>query len=451
MRPLFPRSRATRALPWARILASPAAALVLALAVRPAPAQPWTLARVLEAARRHDPGVEAARAAGEAGRAEGAGSVSALSPRVAVHSGLSRTDDPAMLFSEKLEQGRFQAADFALDRLNHPSPATALSWGASVDVPLWNGGAEWTATAHAGHLRGAATAGERAAVADRLLHAVGAYVGAVSARRAVEADSLALAAAAEDARAAAARLRAGQVSELDSLRALARWAEARTSLLERRKDAAVALSRLAQIVGEPVDGADLAEPALEALAEPRAASAAARPEARQAEERAAALAIESRRAGYRLLPSINSRAAVDYYYDPSGGATEHRWAVGVFVELPIWDGARRLQDARAARARARVARAEAQGLARELATQADEARLERDIADERRDAAATRRTAAEAALDLAQRRYSAGLLPWSELVAAESDAAQARQQEIAAVAGIVLAHYRYLHSVGELQ
>ena len=41
-----------------------------------------------------------------------------LSPHVTVSSGFTRTDDPAVLFSQKLWQGRFGMADFAIPSLN---------------------------------------------------------------------------------------------------------------------------------------------------------------------------------------------------------------------------------------------------------------------------------------------------------------------------------------------
>jgi len=434
---------------WRAVL--PALATVALTAATPAGAATWTLERVLDAARRQEPGVLAARAAGEAGRAEGAAAQGALSPRLAARGGFLRTDDPAMLFSEKLQQGRFTTEDFAVDRLNYPSATSAFSWGLTLEQPLWNGGQEWTGIAQGGHLRSAATAAEQARVADRLMYVVQAYVAAVSARRAVAADSIALAAAEENARAASARYRTGQVSELDSLRATARRAQAHASLLDRRKELSVALTRLSQIAGEPIGAGDLTEPEAGELPAVTDATVAAHPDARSAAERAAAADIESRNASYRLLPSVNTRAALDYYHDPGSGATEHRWAVGVALDLPLWDGTRRLQDSRSARARARQARAEADVVERELATQAEAARREREISVGKRDAARTGRAAAEAALTLAQRRYQAGLLPWSELVAAEADAARARQEEVGAEAGVVVAHYRYLHAIGGLR
>jgi outer membrane protein TolC len=60
-------------------------------------------------------------------------------------------------------------------------------------------------------------------------------------------------------------------------------------------------------------------------------------------------------------------------------------------------------------------------------------------------------SAAEEALRLAAARYAADLLPQSELLSAEAGAARARQDEIDAAAGLVLAHYRYLHAIGELR
>jgi outer membrane protein TolC len=156
----------------------------------------WTLERVLDAARRSGPSARAARAEGRAGEALGAAQWSALSPRVSFRGGLTRSNDPALLFSQRLWQGRFTADDFALDALNEPGPRSAFEYGFLLEQPLWNGGAEITAPAAAGRARREARASSDAAVADALLDAVSRYVGYVSARARADADSLAAAAAA---------------------------------------------------------------------------------------------------------------------------------------------------------------------------------------------------------------------------------------------------------------
>ncbi len=271
------RPRETR-LSAARVAATLAHASALAVAVllglpATAPAADWTLQRTLEAVRERDPGVRAARASGDAGRAQAAQTWALLAPHVTLSSGFTRSDDPAVLFSQKLWQGRFTPADFAIDRLNQPAPRSALQWGLTVDQPLWNGGRELTAPGLASHYRRAASGMERAAVADRLLDAVAAYVDAVGAREEVRAAELGLGAADAMRAAAIERFRMGQVAELDTLRAAARHQGARVRALGARRGLAVALDRLARLVQAPVVAEDLIAPEVEPGGAPAAPTA----------------------------------------------------------------------------------------------------------------------------------------------------------------------------------
>ncbi len=422
-----------------------------AAAGAPAPGSPWTLERVLDEARAKDPGIAAARHAGEAGRADGAAALSALSPRVSLDAGFTRSDDPALLFSQKLWEGRFMASDFALPALNQPAPRNAWNWGVTLEQPLWNGGAEVTAPAAASHRRAAATAGQRASVADRLLAAAGTFAGAVRARDALAADSVALAAAEEQRRAAVERFRKGQVPELDTLRAVTHWAESRTAWLTARKDLDVALRRLSLLVGADVAAADLAAlPEAEAVA-PAEPSADRRGELAAAREQARALRIESTRAALSLLPSVNVRLDLRDYRDPDTGEGERRFLVGVSASLPVWDGLARIERRRAAKARAEEAEALAEQLRRDLGVEVLDARGEASLSIDRRDAARMARASSDEALRLATARYSAGLLSQTDLLAADAEAARARLAAVDAEVDAVLAQYRYRHATGALE
>jgi outer membrane protein TolC len=432
-------------------------ALLLAATLQgEARAEPWTLDRVLDQVRAEDPGVKAAEAQGRAGRAEGGAAWSALLPRLRFDAGLLRTDDPAILFSEKLWQGRFSQEDFALDALNYPDPETAIQYGFVLEQPIWNRGAEWTSPALAGHLGAAASAQEEALKADHLLGAVETYVGAARAREALEADSLALAAARENWRSAVGLHTTGQVAELDTLLAAAHAGEVELGWLDSRKNYAVSLDRLSKLVGAPIATSEVAglEPSsLPILPDMALASTYADQHGnlRAAEERAEVLGIESRRSAYAFAPSVNSRFAYTWYRPWDDGGSEDRWSAGLGLSWPLFDGGHIVRERQMATARAEAARAEAAILRRNLTTAATQAREEYAIADERLQVTKTARAAAEEALRLASARYAAGLLPQSELLAAEAGAARARQNEVDAAAGLILSHYRYLHSIGALR
>ena len=435
-------------------VAVPALALLLpALAPGAAgAAEPWTLERVLAEVRRQDPGIEAARLAGDAGRATGGGSLSALSPRITVDAGATRSDDPALIFSQKLQQGRFTAEDFALSTLNQPPPRNAWNWGVTVEQPLWNGAAEVTGPKFAAQQHRAATELQRARSADRLLFAVESFAGAVRAREALEADSIALDASEAQRRAAVERFQQGQVPELDTLRATARRAEAHAAWLTGRKDLALALTRLSQLVGVRVAVEDLAglpEPA--SLGEPDAAEGAGRGELEAARAEAQVRDIESTRATWLLLPSINALFNYRDYRDPLNGEGDSRFLAAVSVSLPVWDGRRRIDDRRAATARAAEARARTELLRRDLEIQAADARAEASLSLERRDSARLARSASEEALRLAIARYRAGLLSQTDLLSADSDAARARLNAVYANVEAVVAQYRHRHAMGALE
>ena len=424
----------------------------------PSAAEVWTLDRVLEVARTRDPLVQSAQAAARARRAEGGSALPGFSPRLSFEGNLLRTDDPAILFTEKLRQGTFTDADFALQQLNDPSATTALDGGLVLDIPLWNGGTEITSPAAAGHQRRAADAIAEAAIGSQLLAAVATYVEAVQARGAVAADSQAVAAAEESRRAAVALFRNDQASEADTLRAAARWGEARLAQLSSETRSIVALQRLSLLVGQPVEAVDLADlpeigelTANAAAAADSSSAAPGRGELRAADEQVQAMDVEAKRAGFRLLPSLNSRATLMYYRPWEDGEFERRWTAGLSMSWPLWDGTQRMQEKHVAQARADEARSEHEALRRRVAVEIEAAHREQMVAGLARDVARSARDAAEEGLRLASQRYRAELLPLGELLAAEAEAARARHNEVNAEGQVVLAHYKYLQAIGELR
>jgi outer membrane protein TolC len=415
-----------------------------------ASAETWTLERVLDGVRRSDPVIRSARASGEAARAQAAGGRAAFSPRVSLQAGITRSDDPALLFSQKLWQGRFTADDFALPSLNQPATATGMQWSLVVEQPLWNAGSEISAPGLAARRRRAADAAERGAIAGRLLEAVERYADAVSASAAEAADSVALAAAEGYRSAAVERLRMGQVSPLDSMRGAARAGEARLRWLSAQQTTRLALARLGALLGTPVDPASLAS-LPDVPGPPAVASTAPQPELVAAREFAAALATESRRAALGLLPSLNSRLTMTGYRGPDVASWERRWTAAVALDMPLWDGAHRFQEWRAARARAGQAGADAEALARDLAVGLSAAQANAALALERRAVARETAAAAVEALRFASARYRAGLLPLTDLLATDAEAVRARETQVAAEADAVVRHYHLLWARGELQ
>lgn len=426
-----------------------AGVLLLAAAAMPAMAAEWTAERVLDAVRAQDPSVRAAHAAAAAARAQASQQWAMLSPRVTASGGFTRTDDPAVLFSQKLWQGRFTEDDFAVDALNQPDPRSALQWNLTVDQPLWNGGREWAVPGQSARYHRAATAMERAQVADRLLASVEAFADALRAQAGERAAARGLEAAESVRESARARFDMAQVPELDTLRATARAADARVRFIRARQGLAVALDHLSRLVQATIAPGELVAASDPPPVQARAASA--RGELDAVREGAAAASTESRIAALRMLPSLQSRFALSQYRPWDGDAFERRWMVAVMAEMPLFDGGQRLNEWRAARARAQESHALVLAAERDMATALASARAAEAVSREARDAARAGLAASEEALRLASLRYRAGLLPLSELLAADAEATSARAAEVAATTDVTLAHYRLLHALGELR
>src|SRR5512143_4172705 len=69
--------------------------------------------------------------------------VSGFLPRVDVSETYMRSDNPVMAFGAKLNQGRFTAADLAVNNLNDPQPIDNFNFRAQLTQPIFNGGKEW--------------------------------------------------------------------------------------------------------------------------------------------------------------------------------------------------------------------------------------------------------------------------------------------------------------------
>ncbi|HTL05176.1 MAG TPA: TolC family protein, partial [Gemmatimonadales bacterium] len=95
------------------------------------------LAAALAAARTRHPAVLQAAAERRAREADRLAGNAAFLPRVAAELVVLRSDDPVAVFGSRLRQGRFTAADFALEALNDPRPLTDVGTALSLEQPLY--------------------------------------------------------------------------------------------------------------------------------------------------------------------------------------------------------------------------------------------------------------------------------------------------------------------------
>ncbi len=235
------------------LVALAAAALLLASSVQADEPRPITLDEALALAERDNPEIAAARARTEGQEARRDAAARALWPRLSALADVSRTDQPARVFAEKLNRGAFGAADFDIARLNDPSAIGHATTMLSLEVPFDLAGTARARTrAESAGVRAAGAQLEEARQELRL-HVIEAYGRAALAREAVSATEQALEGARSREAELAARVGEGGALPADLLRTKARRRQREADLAARRGDVDAALAGLARVLGAPPD------------------------------------------------------------------------------------------------------------------------------------------------------------------------------------------------------
>lgn len=332
-----------------------------------------SLSSVVEAAVKRSPRLEGSRAAVVEARENLAEVTYRRLPSLAARTGFTRGNDPVYAFGTLLQQRAFTPADFAVDRLNHPSPRNAIRSSLELGVPLFTG-LELTHGQEAGGLAVdlAASRESRASQGTRY-QVVEAYLAVLLQRE--------LLSSVEE------RIKSGQV-ELESSRRMRESGvvlgsdyQAALSVLgafkarKARLEAGLksAESRLAVLTGKGIGASEVqgglgrGDLGLPSEADLMSSALASRPEVRQAALVEELAGVGRKRADWSIAPRVDAFAAVADNTEDFGAHAADA-LMGVRLNLPFGDASYFPRRA-AARARvdaARAGRAEAE----------DEVRLE---------------------------------------------------------------------------
>jgi outer membrane protein TolC len=274
------------------------------------------------------------------------------------------------------------------------------------------------------------------AVARRaLVRGVGeAYYGSALATAKRIAAEQSLAAAAEFERITELNWRAGEVPEVDVIRARLQTAARRDELAQARQQEAVSTAALSTLLGSGITGTPSIEP-LPQTADAReiesltAAGVARRPELAQAQAQLRAARADVSVARADLLPRITY--SVDEGFDTNSLAPEelrqHRGILATAnVDVPLFDWGATRSRQRQAQIRARSAELQRELTSRELYLEFATARQEATTAAARVDNARRALADAERNDTISVARYRAGEAPISEATDAQTTLAQQR-------------------------
>jgi outer membrane protein TolC len=103
-------------------------------------AAPLTLGEALLLALQENPGLKAAGFSVPAAEAQVARARARFLPRINFFESFTQSDNPAQVFTSKLNQRRFSSKDFLLDNLNFPQPYSNFRTGLVANQPVFQAG-----------------------------------------------------------------------------------------------------------------------------------------------------------------------------------------------------------------------------------------------------------------------------------------------------------------------
>lgn len=409
-----------------------------------APPASLSLTRAAEEALAGNPALKqtaALRALAEARLAEAR---SGWFPRLETSAAFTRGNNPVYVFGSLLEQERFTADRFQIDRLNDPAPENNLRAQASLQVPLFDQLATASACGQAREGREQAARQEELAAQRLRFEVVRGYFGAVLAEARARVTTEAVASAEADRRRIQSLFDAGMVVRSDLLGVEVQLADFRQRQIQADGDAVVARAALNAVLDRPVGDAPLltgtlAERSFEVEEPDRllALAVARRPDYLVAGSAVRAAEEAVRGASGQYLPRLAAFATYGGSGDDLGiDSTDYLFGARLSYDLlDLGRGARRDQ-ARAGVALAAAGRAQAASRIRLEVVQAYQHFVS---ARERLKVAASAAAQAAEALRIVQDRYQTGLTTVTEVLRAQTAVLRARLGELGA---------RYDHYLG---
>ncbi|WP_456433793.1 TolC family protein [Thermosulfuriphilus sp.] len=425
--------------------------------VSPALGQKLGLEEAKELALKGNPLIKAAEAESKAAQAGVSLAKSRFWPRLDLSQSYIRSNSPPQVFSAKLSQEDFHQADFALERLNHPSPLTNLRTELIITQPIFNRGEEIT------NYRLARIRKEMALVAleqtrqQVLLQVEEAFLNWLLSIDAHEVVKMALETARANLKTVSARYQAGSALKSDLLQAEVYLASLEKEELAARNRIQVALSALNLAMGtppekfwEPKRPQSQINPQGFNLTKWTEVALERRPEARFFGLLTEAAKWRVKRAKMEFLPALNLQGIYEYntagFGDPSGDA----WTVIARADFNLFKGLGDVSALRKARAELLKAESRQRDILQRIKHQVREAFLNLETA--RAQVEVTRKAVSQAqeGLGIVEKRYSQGLTIITELLDAQTALKKARLEHLEALYSWRLAWSRLRYTAGLL-
>lgn len=356
-----------------------------------------------------------------------------LMPKIMFTESAVRGNDPVFVFGTKLRQQSFTAADFALNKLNTPTPIGNFSSRFSGQWSLFDGLQSWYGVSRSKYMQQASEQQLDRTDQELVYEAVQAYGGVLLAQKqvAVSEDTLKTAQAIEAQ--SRARVESGMAVDSDLLSAQVAAASRRQEVIQAQNSLALARSQLALALGMPPDTIyepqeNLAEHSFPAItvADLEQQALAKRPDLKQVESERSAQAKSISMARGAFAPRLNVYGSWETDSPSPGWNGGNNWIAGAELQFDIFDGDSKRAHLAVEKAIQDKGTAVRDAFRDQIRLQVRKAYYEYDAARQQVEVARGAIQQAEESLRINQTRYDGGLTTVSDLLRVEEAAHRAQ-------------------------
>ena len=394
---------------------------------------PLTLAQAVSMALEKNPVRKAAMADTRISLAAVRESRAPLLPHIMFSENVTRGNDPVFVFGSKLRQQNFTVADFALNKLNTPTPLTNWSSRFSGRWNLFDGLQSWYGVKRAKFAQQAGDQQLERTDQEMVFQVVQAYYGVLLAQKhlSVSRDGLKTAEATEIS--SRARVESGLAVQSDLLSAQVATAARKQELIDAQNGLALAQTQLALALGMPSDTEYNLQQNLEDRSLPpakvqelEAEALARRPDLKRLDLGYEAQAKSITIAKGAFAPRVNVFGSWETDSPSPGWNGGNNWIAGAELQFDLFDGDNK--RARLAREKATQQRIAAlRDAARDgVRLEVRKAYYEYDAARQQVEVARGAVAQSDESLRINRNRYEGGLTTISDLLRVEEAAHRAQ-------------------------
>ncbi|MDR3738756.1 MAG: TolC family protein [Terracidiphilus sp.] len=346
-------------------------------------------------------------------------------PVLAFDETITRGNDPVYAFGTRLRQQRFTQEDFALNRLNRPTPINDFTTRISGSWTAFDMGQTQFRIRQADLLRASAEAATSRADQELVHRVVTAYESVLLAGKRVEVARHQVKTAESLVAASKSRVSAGVVVEADELSASANLAARQQEEIAAEGNLSIAWAELEQAAGAPIPEPERTLQIFAAkqfdvplLADAVATALQMRPDRTSLEKQQAASHAGVQAARAALGPTVGTFGSWQTDRDSFAGSGGNNWTAGVQIKLDILPLARR-QDLESAKISALRTQAVLDSADDAIRLDVTRAWYAQQAASRMLGVAQAAQAQSEESLRILRNRYEAGLATVTDLLRAE--------------------------------